>query len=346
MSCTFLDYIWGGLVAASLSSMLMLSVFWLASKLLLERVSARRLKWLFHANYSLIALVTSASFALILLFSRDLASGCFAKFAEGNGGLNLTRVIAGVWLTGVLAMITWDLIKVWRAYGQISKFRPYTSANLEAWSRKMGLQRRVELLISPEPRSPYVFGLLNYRIVLPEGFLFRESLGPVLAHELAHARDFDALWMMPERLCRRILFFNPLVYLLNSAYQLLIERAADEIAIAKGEVSPRRLAEALVSVAEEMRYEPSALKLGVGRCYRDLRIRIEALGRKRKSQDWLAVALAAVLLVSAGAAWPQVEEKRFFSGQPMCRQVEDEKVIESLFRIKTESNSCEERNHE
>jgi beta-lactamase regulating signal transducer with metallopeptidase domain len=338
MNCTFLDYVWGGLIAASLSSALFMLVHWALAKTLAPRLSARTMKWYFHAHYSLLAAVVTAGFLLTFLLNRDLATGCFEKFAAQSQGFPLTRVLAGLWLAGIVSAAAYDL---WR------------TLRTRRWVRSQPValvHGGIPVRVTDENPSPLVFGFLSHEIVVPKSLLSeKRALEHVLAHEMAHIRERDSAWMLAEKFCRTVLFFNPLAAILGRSYNLTVEKAADRLAIEHGRFPPGEYARTLIAIAENVanakgsQAKTCAAGLNMSRCYRDLRERIEELGVNRRHPVMgLIFLFAGSLALSAGLAWAQsyIELQRPKGGQ--CRQVEHEKTIESWLNIETEPRTCEE----
>jgi outer membrane lipoprotein-sorting protein len=75
-----------------------------------------------------------------------------------------------------------------------------------------------------------------------------DRLRMVLAHEVAHVRRKDLLWMWLPALAGTLFFFHPLVWLARREATLDLESACDAEAVLTTEARPDRYAEALVQV--------------------------------------------------------------------------------------------------
>ena len=162
MNCTFLDFVWSGLIAASMSSMLVMTVHWAISVTLASRLSARLLKWYFHVQYSVLAAAVLAGFSIAFVANPELATGCFEKFASNAGGFPLTRLLAGAWIAGVVSMLAYDVLRSW-------KLRRWINEQSVAGDLEFGLKetaqaafhaRGVTVRVSALNPSPFVFGFL------------------------------------------------------------------------------------------------------------------------------------------------------------------------------------------
>jgi Zn-dependent protease with chaperone function len=99
---------------------------------------------------------------------------------------------------------------------------------------------------------PFAGGLGRPFVFVPEetlAALSRDEADAVIAHELAHHRRFDLLFVGALRLVREALWFIPGIGVLARRLTGLVERAADESATATG-VARAALASALVRVGE------------------------------------------------------------------------------------------------
>jgi beta-lactamase regulating signal transducer with metallopeptidase domain len=131
---------------------------------------------------------------------------------------------------------------------------------LEALHRlrqRMGVNRDVALLSSPQVASPLAAGLADPFIVLPEPsqlrdlrFTYAESQA-ILAHELAHIVHRDAYWNLLIQCICRICFFQPLNFLAAKQIRQQMDFVADTTAArALGESTA--LASCLIRFAEKL----------------------------------------------------------------------------------------------
>jgi beta-lactamase regulating signal transducer with metallopeptidase domain len=114
------------------------------------------------------------------------------------------------------------------------------AATLERVRSWLGLRRKVSLVISSEMTEPGVWGILRPVVVLPEGVsehLTDDELEAVMMHEMIHVERWDNLVAVLQRIIRCLLWFNPLLWLLDK--QLLAEReqSCDDTVIKLGGAS-------------------------------------------------------------------------------------------------------------
>lgn len=202
-----------------------------------------------------------------------------------DGGLSWRAVLAGIWLTGALAMGGWGLASYLRL-----RRRLYDAIRAPdgAWEH-------------PSAASPFILGLFRPKIFLPTG-LNGQPRQFILCHERAHLRRLDHIVKPVCWAALALHWFNPLVW---AAYLLMsrdIEAACDEAVIRQ--LGPQVKADysaALLSLATRGRVPaPCPLAFDEG----NARGRIKNVLSYRRPALWIivvsviAAALAAVCLLT------------------------------------------------
>ncbi len=102
--------------------------------------------------------------------------------------------------------------------------------------RILGIERAIDVHVSPEVAIPMIVGVRRPRVILPAAAMVwsRQRLAVVLLHELAHARRRDALWLLVARVVTGIFWFHPLVWVLSTHVRREAERACDDVVLASG----------------------------------------------------------------------------------------------------------------
>lgn len=98
---------------------------------------------------------------------------------------------------------------------------------------KLGCSRQVGLRISTDSDVPFVTGLLRPVIVLPVRMADPENvseLPAILAHELAHHKSQDLIWMGLLHWVEILLWFHPLVWRISKVHSIACEEVADATA--------------------------------------------------------------------------------------------------------------------
>ncbi len=140
-------------------------------------------------------------------------------------GNTLQLAVAAIWLAGVLVV----LFSWWRKWRRIC--RAVREAN------RIASIENIPVLSSPSLLEPGVFGIVNPKLVVPEGI--QERLTPaqfsaVIAHELCHVRRRDNLVAALHMLMEAVFWFHPLVWWIGTRLVDERERACDEAVVQAG----------------------------------------------------------------------------------------------------------------
>lgn len=106
-----------------------------------------------------------------------------------------------------------------------------TLQRVRSW---LGLRREVTLVISPQIAEPGVWRVLRPIIVLPEGIsgqLNDSELETVMMHELVHVERWDNSVGILQRIICCLLWFHPLVWLLDKRLLAEREQSCDDTVI-------------------------------------------------------------------------------------------------------------------
>jgi hypothetical protein len=106
--------------------------------------------------------------------------------------------------------------------------------NFRRLCNRLGIQRRVSLLISEHIQGPLAMGIVRAVILLPASTLMAlspEQLEAVLAHELAHIRRADYLWNLAQTTVETLFFFHPAVWWLGHRVRHHRELCCDDLAV-------------------------------------------------------------------------------------------------------------------
>jgi len=134
---------------------------------------------------------------------------------------------------------------------------------LDDLRRRLGIRRRVQLVIVREPIGPMTFGWIRPNVILPSALAEDRSLDelePLLAHELVHVRRGDTLVGFLQIVAGCVWWFHPLVWWANRRIVTERERCCDEEVVAGLAFQPGSYARCLVSVLElkrQLRWLPA-----------------------------------------------------------------------------------------
>ncbi len=158
------------------------------------------------------------------------------------------------WLTGML-VFGGIFIKRYFHYRGIAASATEVSDSeilnlLDSWRQTLQVRRRVRLVYSHDCLSPFTIGIWRPVIYVPE-LLLKSPLATiesVVAHELAHIRNWDDLWIKLQNVVQLIYFFHPVVWLSNSQLNRVREQICDDLVLSKGTISPKAYGSSMLSV--------------------------------------------------------------------------------------------------
>jgi len=161
-------------------------------------------------------------------------------------------------------------------------------AALDELLRQFSIRRSVQLLSSKDHSEPAAFGVLRWRIVLPDTIaedLRSDELTALLGHELAHLVRGDTFWLWVGRLLCSCCAFQPLNFLARREWRRATEYLCDDWAVRHG-VSELSLARCLTQVAAwKNDQRPCAVSLPVSGVKSNLSDRVERLVERRRRGD-------------------------------------------------------------
>ena len=170
--------------------------------------------------------------------------------ALGIGVYLLFAWACGAGVCAVFVTATWL-----RHLREIRKTSTPASERLAALSQrvagKVGLKRRVGLLVSSESYGPSCFGVFFPRVVLPDRLVrqnLKQNLEPILAHELIHIRRGDTWVAFFQILAGIVWWFHPLVWWASRRLSRERERCCDEEAVASIGCDPDEYAQGVLEV--------------------------------------------------------------------------------------------------
>jgi beta-lactamase regulating signal transducer with metallopeptidase domain len=229
---------WSWIAPATLQATGLLAAVWLADRALRKRAWPQVLTTLWLVALARLVLPPSISSPWSVTTALGAPSASIAAAARNETWM---PVLAGLWITGVLASFASRWSGRRRLGRRIVPVDAWCVASGEA-ARAMGLRRPLRLGTLAGLETPAVTGLLRPTLLLPGAWLAREPAmraRHALLHEVAHVRRGD-LWL--DELChalRSLFWFHPLVWIAARRVHALAELACDaDVARALGRRAP------------------------------------------------------------------------------------------------------------
>lgn len=171
--------------------------------------------------------------------------------------LSTEAILFGLWALGGLALCSYVALKWGRFRNRVRRSAvsvpDWLHIEVERLSARLGLRRVPRLLLCNEPLGPFSMGLWRPAIVLPVALVDpkrKDSLEPVLAHELMHLRRGDVALGYGQLAAQILWWFHPLVWWANREARRERERCCDEAVLARLTLSPAKYARTLIDVLD------------------------------------------------------------------------------------------------
>ncbi|HBE68767.1 MAG TPA: hypothetical protein DDW52_11530 [Planctomycetaceae bacterium] len=236
------------------------------------------------------------------------------------GWLNVSAILAGVWLAGASCLLVLTARQYWRVHTAVDRSLPARRELRELSDQlagQLGIKHRVRVLVSAENFGPVCVGVIRPTLVLPKLMVDTwksEDLAPIIGHELVHVRRGDVIWGYLQFFCQVVFWFHPLVWLLGRRAQILCEHCCDTDALQRLHCSAADYAESLVKVLQ-LKHHFRPLPLGCAMSPMQITsVRLSQLSQPAASQRakvtaWIAITVAA-LMILPGMKWRSAEELR------------------------------------
>jgi TonB family protein len=178
---------------------------------------------------------------------------------------------------------------------------------------RLGLPRTPLLMTCSGAATPFTFGVLRPRILLPADCQQWKTVRrrAVLLHELAHIQRHDLVWQLFANVTTSLWWFQPLCWWHRSNLRRESERACDAMVLRWG-VRPSEYAQELLEIAQALPHELSRSPVGLAMVQPgELESRLHAILRppasllRKRSIAALAALVALTVSASALSIFPE-----------------------------------------
>ncbi|RKD27101.1 hypothetical protein BEP19_00580 [Ammoniphilus oxalaticus] len=147
----------------------------------------------------------------------------FPSLETNEASMSLTAVglklFSAVWFLGTLVLSVYLGLVLWKTSRQRRLYDRVTDSDIISivtqCREKLGIKQSVPVYTGKYKKSPYLSGLIDPWIYLPEELnnqLGANQLTHIIFHELAHLKRKDMMWNLIGGLVLTIHWFNPLVW--------------------------------------------------------------------------------------------------------------------------------------
>ncbi len=161
-----------------------------------------------------------------------------------------------IWILGMLMFLILFLARRRRWTNMKTRASHITNASLlsllNEWRDRFGIKRNVDLKRSSETHMPFTIGLWRPAIVLPKQLISHNEknvkhLEAIIAHEMAHIKRLDDLWIFLQNIAQAVYFFHPAVWLTNRNIYIARECMCDSAVLAHGTLSKHAYGQGLIT---------------------------------------------------------------------------------------------------
>jgi len=170
--------------------------------------------------------------------------------------ITLWHSIGLAWLIGMVAFVVYQISRHYRFVKTARRWWEAITDEralsiLHELKMEMGIKRQVSLFFSPCISSPMMIGLIKPQILLPTGEFAEDELRFILKHELVHYKRNDMLYKFLVFVATAIHWFNPVVYLVARAANVLCETSCDaEVVRNTNEDTRQQYSETIIGVVK------------------------------------------------------------------------------------------------
>ncbi len=141
------------------------------------------------------------------------------------------------------------LIKMINTSSPVVDYWPVRCAN--RWRLNFWIKRRVIIIAADKFLSPFTFSFVNPIIFIPKKILETQNeplIESIIAHEMAHIKRQDSLWLVLQNMIQIVYFFNPFVWLIVSQLSSLRENICDSMVLSVDKIKPEQYGNSLLQV--------------------------------------------------------------------------------------------------
>ena len=228
---------------------------------------------------------------------------------------DLGRLLAIVWIAGVLIFASWQLYH-YLAFHYVLKKSSHPAERdtlltvFAGQKQSLGITRDIQLRVTPAADCPMLAGFLRPALYLPDEALDAQDAAFIFRHELTHYKRGDLWLKLALVAARAVHWFNPLVHLLARFAQEDIELACDDAVVRGMDVAARRAYGETILRSVEAQVKKRALVSCFTGDKEGFMRRFEGLFDKNVKKRGMALVVAAAMLVGTlGCAFSIGESK-------------------------------------
>ena len=202
-------------------------------------------------------ILTDAANQQMTIQSGQNATGDIALVQENRTSFSWRIYFIICWfIGGVLfgGILFWQLVRIKRLVRRASTIQDaQLQLLIENWRRQFRIRRSIRLVCSDAFLSPFTMGVFRPVIFLPTQLIQNGQLSvlnAVIAHEAAHIKRFDAMWIKLQNLVHIIFFFHPVSWYAIRQMGYARERICDRMVLSKNVISAREYGKSMLQILQ------------------------------------------------------------------------------------------------
>lgn len=155
------------------------------------------------------------------------ANGAIQAATDSNAAPIIGMILIAVLIGGWLARLGMNALCQIRLQNIKKLARPHAQVRSDIWARKLGLKNAPATASIPHG-SPFLAGIRERTIYLPEAISDQRDADIILAHECTHISRGDLITRPFERLVADVFWFSPFAWVMRRQLDYWREAACDE----------------------------------------------------------------------------------------------------------------------
>ena len=205
------------------------------------------------------------------------------------------QIAAAVWLAGVIAFLAYHVIKHYCFVKMVKRWSENITDEqlvtlLQSLKFEMGISAQINLYRCSSIGSPMMIGFVNPQILLPKADFTQDELRFILKHELVHYKRKDLYYKSLVLIATAIHWFNPIVYLMAKAIDVLCEISCDTEVVRSTDADMRQqYSETIIGVVKYQSKLKTALLTNFNGGKKGMKSRISSIMDTTKKKAGVAV---------------------------------------------------------
>ena len=176
-------------------------------------------------------------------------------FTSSDWTFTWLNLFISIWITFLLTVaIKYILLKV-KLARLLAVAHPVEDTwlikEINLWRREFKIRKQIIVIGSNDFLSPFTFATFSPVIFIPKKLLEegnQQVIGSIIAHELAHIKRHDSLWLVFQNIVQIIYCLNPILWIAVRRLNSLREEICDETVLDTGKIQKEDYGKSLLRV--------------------------------------------------------------------------------------------------